>query len=755
VSASFEKISMSPHREATAGWLKRSLAWSNSRESWEERIGFAVILAAAVALFWIRGHLLISQEVVLWALLVVALAVLLRRGWLRLIGPMLFYDLVRVARRPRYFFLRCVYALLLSLLLGWVYLVWYLSTNTGRMQPNEMARFAETFFYTFMTEQLIVVFVLTPAYTAGAIAEEKDRKTLEFLLATDLRNREIVLSKLLSRLANITLLVLAGLPILSFLQFLGGVDPNLVLAGFAATGLTMVSLAGLSILNSVLTKRPRDAISATYLGAAAYLILSAASWALLLYPGMMTATWIVPWLGPVTVKDFAHAVSIGNIVVVCLELTAVVSSGKNLVDSLPGALRDYALFHGCVALICTSWAVLRLRALAIKQSYGKAQKVAWRRRFWRRPAVGTRPMLWKEIFVESGLRLNVLVRIVVIVLVVASFIPVVLILEAFFDEFFRTGRMIYRYIDWETMSRAMNIWVRVLGSMVACLMLLAVAARASSSISNERDRQTFDALLTSPLDSNAILFGKWIGNILSVRWAWLWLGTIYTLGLLTGGLNPLALPLLVAAWIVYAFVVSGIGLWFSMVSRTTLRGTLWTLLCTTGAGVGHWLLWMCCIPLFITVRQEPEVLEWVRKFQVGFTPPLALGFSFAFCSADFNGPVPANWALEAILYGVLGVVCWIVLGACIAVVNSTRFRVLTGRVPVTRPQAVRTQRRTPPPALGGPTEAIAKPEIIVSLDGEATNPLDVVAVEQASPEIRGIKPSEEIRPEDGPPTTDP
>src|SRR5947209_7913391 len=265
---------MSPYLEATAGWLKRNLAWSNSRESWEERIGFAVILAAAVALFWIRSHLSASQEVVLWALLVVAMAVLLRRGWLRLLGPMLFYDLVRVARRSRYFFFRCFYALLLSLLLGWVYLIWYLGTNSGRMQPNEMARFAESFFYTFMVVQLMVAAVLTPAYTAGAIAEEKDRKTLEFLLATDLSNREIVLSKLLSRLANITLLVLAGLPILSFLQFLGGVDPNLVLAGFAATGFTMVSLAGLSILNSVLTKRPRDAIAVTYLGAAAYLILS-------------------------------------------------------------------------------------------------------------------------------------------------------------------------------------------------------------------------------------------------------------------------------------------------------------------------------------------------------------------------------------------------------------------------------------------------------------------------------------------------
>src|SRR5437660_1620479 len=82
--------------------------------------------------------------------------------------------------------------------------------------------------------------LLTPAYVGGAIAEEKDRKTLEFMLATDLLNREIVLSKLGSRLANLALVVITGLPILSILQFLGGVDPNMILAGFAITAMTVV-----------------------------------------------------------------------------------------------------------------------------------------------------------------------------------------------------------------------------------------------------------------------------------------------------------------------------------------------------------------------------------------------------------------------------------------------------------------------------------------------------------------------------------
>src|SRR5205085_2154923 len=84
---------------------------------------------------------------------------------------------------------------------------WMLTNPQGR----EMAEFAEWFFYTVMVVQFAAVLFLTPAYTAGAVAEEKDRKTLEFLFATDLSNREIVLSKLASRIFTMALIVLTGL----------------------------------------------------------------------------------------------------------------------------------------------------------------------------------------------------------------------------------------------------------------------------------------------------------------------------------------------------------------------------------------------------------------------------------------------------------------------------------------------------------------------------------------------------------------
>src|SRR5207249_8423686 len=126
------------------------------------------------------------------------------------------------------------------------------------------------------------------------------------------------------------------------------------------------------------------------------------------------------------------------------------------------------------------------------------------------------------------------------VLVVASFLPVVAIADEWFSDALRLG--IVRAPDSGVVQR-LNEWVRVVGTSVACLLLIGVALRAANSISGERDRQTLESLLTTPLESDEILRAKWRGSLLSVRWGWLWLGLIWSVGLVTGSLHPLAVPL--------------------------------------------------------------------------------------------------------------------------------------------------------------------------------------------------------------------
>src|SRR5260370_38790809 len=151
-----------------------------------------------------------------------------------------------------------------------------------------------------------------------------------------------------------------------------------------------------------------------------------------------------------------------------------------------------------------------------------------------------------------------------------------------------------------------------------------------------------------------------------VRWGWVWLGLIWGLALVTGWLSIFALPLLVMAWFIYASFVACLGLWFSMNCRTSMRATLWTLTSAVFLGVGHWLIWLLCIPLFRVGGGGPG-LEVVAKLQAGITPPFALGYCFCFGNSDFYG------FREIFLgYGIAGLVFWaIAAGVFSGVLGST------------------------------------------------------------------------------------
>jgi hypothetical protein len=258
--------------------------------------------------------------------------------------------------------------------------------------------------------------------------------------------------------------------------------------------------------------------------------------------------------------------------------------------------------------------------------------------------------LWKEIFVEGGFRFRWPGRLLAAVLVLASFVYAGLILDGWFRDLFTWGLRPPSHA--ETVD--LNEWVRVVGTSVACLLLLGVALRAATSISGERDRQTLDSLLTTPLETKDILSAKWYGSLWSVRWGWLWLGSIWLVGLASGSLHPLAVPLLLGAWKVYADVAAAIGLRFSLVSRTTLRAIVGTMLTVVGIWVGHLLLLgFCCFPLLLA----------------GLPAPLTLGL-LAFYAEDL-GRFGGEGLLLLFLIGV-GLVCWELVA--LSIWNSLQIR---------------------------------------------------------------------------------
>lgn len=678
--------------QSCASWWRHTFAWSNSRQSWLERLGGLALTVAAVALWMLSTRLSFNALVVLWGLLILGAAVLLRRGWLKLFGPVLFYDMVRAARRGRYVLLRCFYAALLLFIL---FTVW-MDANLQGGSHRQASFMALKFFEAFMLVQIVAVSILTPAFVAGAISEEKDRKTLEFLLATDLRNREIVLSKFGSRVANLTLFLLTGLPILSFIQLLGGVDPTLVLTGFATTGMTMVGLAGLSILNSVLMKRPRDAIALTYLYLISCIGLGTVGFAFQKSPVSTYLDFPIFFGDPApTFSDLITVLNSGNI------LVAIIKVGISGSSAAPALAEEYCLFHGVLAVVSLTWAVLRLRAIALRQAFAAVPKAGARHKV--RPPVGELPMLWKEVAVEGGVRFNWVAAILIAILFLLTLAPGAIMLITHQID----GLGNRRGDPW--FAREMNVWVRMAGTFVASLTLLGMAVRASTSIGNERDKQTLDSLLTSPMDSSTMLWAKFLGTLLSVRLAWIWLGLIWGIGVLTGGLHVFALPLVLAGWFVYACFFTMIGLWFSMTARTTMRATVYTMLTSIGLAVGHWLIWLCCGPLLMVAGRggADRTGEYLAKFQAGMTPPFCLGM-FAYTGQDFAHDWGTREMAEMIGFCILGVFIWGVAALIFwTTALSPRFRQFTGREEERYPEMdydpredfeeARPRRRGPPP----------------------------------------------------------
>jgi hypothetical protein len=189
------------------------------------------------------------------------------------------------------------------------------------------------------------------------------------------------------------------------------------------------------------------------------------------------------------------------------------------------------------------------------------------------------------------------------------------------------------------------------------------------------------------VENGDILWSKWLGSVLSSRKLWWYPLAICLVGLVTGGLSLLAMPLLVLAWIVYAMFLASLGMWFSLISRTTTRAYLWTLLTVAGVCVGNWLLTTCASPFLLvgpTRGQAAEAAQWIDLGATAIVPPYTL-YELAFYDKEFKNrdweyydesgpfgwrrgspatPATALWykiqaaLLGLTLYGVAGVVLW-------------------------------------------------------------------------------------------------
>jgi ABC-type Na+ efflux pump permease subunit len=522
----------------------------------------------------------------------VAVLLLVRRLIALLLGPIFAYETLRLARKGHTFWLRTAFALLTLALLYMAKPSEVRMPTTGgvvisvnkivHLEPDldyaaqrrqaervRMERFAAEFTQSFMLALAVAVMLVTPLYTATAISEEKEKRTLDFLLATRLTSNDIVLGKLAARLLNLFGITLAALPILALTQLWGGVDWRLIAYGFAVVLAMLVSYACVGLMCSVVFARTRNAVIAAY---AIVLGLNLIGFAVETPPHLC--------MSPVALlRNIAGLIA-------SLDYPSMTSRAELII----GRHVPFALFHFGLLVMGLAIATTRLRSFAALHA-GRTRRVMapldpenegrlivpHPLTIAPNPPLAGDPFIWKEQYLGRTIGAWFLGR----TLWVYSYLILGLLLVcAVMIALEGLGGWLSPF----------NLVMRVVCVLLQLLVLLSIALRMAACVSREREQQTLVSLLTLPVNRGRILRAKWLGTWRRARWAVGGLAMAFvTTGLAAGiqGAGWFLLPVVFAA---HVWFFGNLGLLLSITCRSTNRAYSLLLASLLVIVVGSWVI---------------------------------------------------------------------------------------------------------------------------------------------------------------------
>ena len=177
-------------------------------------------------------------------------------------------------RGRRAFIILTIYLLLLA---GFALMVETLversfSTGFGGASAMASSVIGQSIFAAILLLMTLQVVFLAPSSAAGAISLEREKQTLELLIATPISSVAIVVGKLLSTLVYVFLLIAASIPLMAVVFVYGGVAPEDVLRGYIVLLVTALGLGSFGLFCSSLVKRTTAATAVTIFGVLAMTI---------------------------------------------------------------------------------------------------------------------------------------------------------------------------------------------------------------------------------------------------------------------------------------------------------------------------------------------------------------------------------------------------------------------------------------------------------------------------------------------------
>lgn len=441
-------------------------------------------------------------------------------------GPILARQWLVAPRRLRFYLQRVVFVLVLFSL---VCTTWALIAGVQSVRNlGDLSRFGSLVFQIVVPIELAITMFLSSVSAASSVAHEKDRRTLDLLLLTQLSNFQVVMGKLTSSLIGNIGLILSALPLLLLIVFIGGV--GLYQVGMVTALILITTLWCGALANMVAFWREKtfQTLAITFLGIFGWLVFCELVQAGVI-PGMLPnwASLLSPvramWLLCQPILSSEAQLSLGNWVV-----PGGVAGGHCILG-----LAAFFMLNGITIVRLRSWnpsQQLRPQVPDSDEDYSVASPAAeatagsWKVRPPR--PMWNNPVLWREVRTWAYGRKLLLIRL--------SYLLLFLIAVAALHWSVESGVALQRS---RLSEELLPTTAKVLAPFFVVSFIM-INALAVNSITNERDAQALDLLLATQISPPQFVIGKIVGilyvtkemvllPILLVGYLW-WQGALST-----------------------------------------------------------------------------------------------------------------------------------------------------------------------------------------------------------------------------------
>lgn len=387
-----------------------------------------------------------------------------------LAGPLFVREVLTAPRQLKHFLLRSGYVGALFVLLytaAQVTFGWQQVRNLA-----DIARFGELVFQIFTLVQLTLIVFFSVLFSAGNVAQEKDRRTLLMLLTTDLRDSELVLGKLCASLLLPGVLIGVSVPAFLFLYWLGGVSIAQIGCVIGLSAATAFASGAWGTLVAYWREKTFQTLAISLIGVVLFIavvegVVAAASGATSIIGPLNPFRTALVVLDPFNVPDFAQVALLG-----IAELTGV---GAALVVATVLQLR--------------LWNPSRMMTEAKTKEEGESERTRPARTVWEHPVI------WREMMTRGYGRKVALIKLAYLIMAAFAFYVVAGISA-----------------DAERVLGMISpSGFAMLGLSLLALML--VNTQAVTSLTSERDAATLELLLVTEISAKEFVYGK-LGGIL-------------------------------------------------------------------------------------------------------------------------------------------------------------------------------------------------------------------------------------------------